>query len=30
MHPDLAAEFIREFHAEINRQRHDAELSFAL
>jgi site-specific DNA recombinase len=26
MHPDLVAEFIREFHAEINRQRHDAEL----
>ena len=30
MHPDLAAEFIREFHAEINRQRHDAELQFKL
>ena len=27
MHPELVAEFVREFHAEINRQRHDAELS---
>jgi len=27
MHPDLVAEFIKEFHAEINRQRHNAELS---
>jgi len=26
MHPDFVAEFIREFHAEINRQRRDAEL----
>jgi site-specific DNA recombinase len=26
MHPDLVAEFVREFHAEINRQRRDAEL----
>jgi len=30
MHPDLAAEFIREFHAEINRLRHGAELSVGL
>jgi site-specific DNA recombinase len=30
MHPDLAAEFIREFHAEINRLRHGAELSLGL
>jgi site-specific DNA recombinase len=30
MHPDLVAEFIREFHAEINRQRRDAELSLVL
>jgi site-specific DNA recombinase len=27
MHPDFVAEFIREFHAEINRQRRDAELT---
>ena len=27
MHPDLVAEFVREFYAEINRQRRDAELS---
>jgi site-specific DNA recombinase len=27
MHPDLVAEFVREFHAEVNRQRHHAELS---
>jgi site-specific DNA recombinase len=27
MHPGLVAEFVREFHSEINRQRHDAELS---
>jgi site-specific DNA recombinase len=26
MHPDLVAEFVREFHVEINRQRRDAEL----
>ena len=26
MHPDLVAEFVKEFHAEINRQRRDAEL----
>jgi site-specific DNA recombinase len=26
MHPDLVAEFIKEFYAEINRQRRDAEL----
>ena len=26
MHPDLVAEFVREFHAEINRQRRDTEL----
>jgi uncharacterized small protein (DUF1192 family) len=30
MHPDLVAEFIKEFHAEVNRRRHPAELSFAL
>jgi site-specific DNA recombinase len=30
MHPGLVAEFIREFHAEINRQRHEAELSLGL
>ena len=30
MHPDLVAEFIREFHAEVNRQHRDAELSLAL
>jgi hypothetical protein len=30
MHPDLVAEFVREFHAEINRQRHETELSFGL
>jgi site-specific DNA recombinase len=30
MHPDLVAEFIKEFHAEVNRQRHDAELSLVL
>jgi site-specific DNA recombinase len=30
MHPDLVAEFIKEFHAEINRQRHEAELSLGL
>jgi site-specific DNA recombinase len=30
MHPDFVAEFIREFHAEINRQRRDAELSLGL
>jgi hypothetical protein len=27
MHPDFVAEFIREFHAELNRQRRDAELT---
>jgi site-specific DNA recombinase len=27
MHPDLVAEFISEFHAELNRQRRDAELA---
>jgi hypothetical protein len=30
MHPDLVAEFIKEFHAEVNRQRRDAELNLAL
>ena len=30
MHADLVAEFIREFHAEINRQRREAELSLGL
>jgi site-specific DNA recombinase len=30
MHPDLVAEFIKEFHAEVNRQRHEAELAFAM
>jgi hypothetical protein len=30
MHPDLVAEFIKEFHAEVNRQRRDAELSLVL
>jgi hypothetical protein len=30
MHPDLVAEFIREFHAEVNRQRRDAALSLGL
>jgi DNA invertase Pin-like site-specific DNA recombinase len=30
MHPNLVVEFIREFHAEINRQRHNAELSHGL
>jgi site-specific DNA recombinase len=30
MHPDFVAEFIREFHAEVNRQRRDAELSLGL
>jgi site-specific DNA recombinase len=30
LHPDLVAEFIREFHAEINRQRREAELSLGL
>ncbi len=30
MHPDLVAEFIKEFHAEVNRQRRDAELSVTL
>jgi site-specific DNA recombinase len=30
MHPDLVAEFIREFHAEINRQRREAELAINL
>ena len=30
MHPDLVAEFIKEFHAEVNRRRHQAELSFGL
>jgi len=30
MHPDFVAEFIREFHAEINRLRHGAELSVGL
>jgi hypothetical protein len=30
MHPDLVAEFIKEFHAEVNRQRRDAELSVIL
>jgi site-specific DNA recombinase len=29
MRPDLVAEFIKEFHAEINRQRHSAELSLS-
>ena len=29
MHPDFVAEFIREFHAEINRQRRDAVLGKA-
>jgi len=29
MHPDLVAEFVREFHAEINWQRRDAELLLA-
>ena len=27
MHPDFVAEFIREFHAELNRRRRDAELT---
>jgi site-specific DNA recombinase len=30
MRPDLVAEFMREFHAEINRQRHEAQLSLSL
>ena len=30
MHPDLVAEFIREFHAEMNRQGRDAELAINL
>jgi hypothetical protein len=30
MHPDLVAEFIREFHAEVTRQRRDAELTLGL
>ena len=30
MHPKLVAEFVKEFHAEINRQRRDAELSLIL
>jgi site-specific DNA recombinase len=30
MHPDLVAEFIKEFHAEVNRQRRDAELAINL
>jgi DNA invertase Pin-like site-specific DNA recombinase len=30
MHPDLVAEFIREFHAEVNRQRREAELSVGM
>ncbi len=30
MHPDLVAEFIREFHAEVNRRHRDAELSLGL
>ena len=30
MHADLVAEFIREFHAKINRQRREAELSLGL
>jgi len=27
MHPDVVGEFVREFHAELNRQRHQTELS---
>lgn len=30
MQPDLVTEFTREFHAEVNRQRRDAELSLVL
>jgi site-specific DNA recombinase len=30
MHPDLVAEFIKEFHAEVNRQRRDTELAINL
>jgi site-specific DNA recombinase len=30
MHPDLVAEFIKEFHTEVNRRRRDAELSVTL
>jgi site-specific DNA recombinase len=30
MHPDVVAEFIKEFHTEVNRQRRDAELSLGL
>jgi site-specific DNA recombinase len=30
MHPDLVAAFIKEFHAEVNRQRREAELALVL